>query len=284
MGERSQIFIKTNYTDKNGETTNKLYAFYYQWNYNERMISRMESLTEWLKENASYIYMPDIQKKLGLIAQVNFDMKDVLLTSDIIKEQFECNDYKMISNVEIFDCNDNNHGQGFIELDYNDRTKESQIYYCFRQQGKTFPMSAEEYLMWDNELDLDIEGLEEHDARICDSLPERLYYNLTRILSIRSLEDMKDIIPALCDNIKFLNEECKIMTKERLMNFLSFDYSKQFQTAQKNAILDNLSYYERLEREQPNKFTDRVEEAKGYWEAYQNGTLDRDEKEEEIDR
>ena len=52
MGERSQIFIKTNYTDKEGNTETKLYAIYYQWNYNERMISRMKSLAEWIKDEA----------------------------------------------------------------------------------------------------------------------------------------------------------------------------------------------------------------------------------------
>ena len=86
MGQRSQIYIRI--WDKDNDNP-KLYAKYYGWNFGERMISRAKHGIEYIKTHLKYIDIDSTQEKINRIFDVNFDMQDILLTSDIIKEWLE---------------------------------------------------------------------------------------------------------------------------------------------------------------------------------------------------
>ena len=82
MGQRSQIYVRY---QKDG--VNYLTARYYQWNYGERMISRCRHSLGWIKEMIPYDwYFTRETEKLKRILDVNFDMHDITIGYDIIKE------------------------------------------------------------------------------------------------------------------------------------------------------------------------------------------------------
>ena len=83
MGQRSQIFVRYQETDG----PRKLVARYYGWNYGERMISRARHTMEWLKEN--YELISFYAEKIPRILDTNFDMRDCVISSDILKEYQE---------------------------------------------------------------------------------------------------------------------------------------------------------------------------------------------------
>ena len=82
MGQRSQIYVRYTMDGKHYLT-----ARYFQWNYGERMISRCRYSLEWINEMAKHYYLFTTNKgQLERILEVNFDMKDVQITCDIVKE------------------------------------------------------------------------------------------------------------------------------------------------------------------------------------------------------
>lgn len=190
MGQRSQIYIriKDNYNEYP-----KLYAKYFQWNYGERMISRARHGIEYIKESAKYVNLDSVQEKINRIFDINFDMKDVALTSDLIKEWIEDfnKDYKL--NEYIFKNAPNNDGALFIDIDEN-----GEIKFCFTDYDLNI-LSPEEYMNWDFENWRNSEYLSKEDIAICE------------------------------DNIKFINENAKFMTMEELQEFIECDYSKQIE-------------------------------------------------------
>lgn len=188
MGQRSQIYIRI--WDKYKEEY-KLYAKYYQWNYGERMISRARYGIEYIKESIEYINQDSVQEKINKIFDINFDMKDVALTSDLIKEWIEefCQDINL--NDYIFKNAPNNDGAFFVDVDKN-----GEIKYCFTDYDLNV-LSPEEYMNWDYEDWKNSEYLPKEDVEICEN------------------------------NIKFISENAKFMTVEELHKFIECDYSKQ---------------------------------------------------------
>lgn len=79
MGQRSQIYIRYPAGEKKG-----LIARYFSWNYGERMISRASGIIKMAKRRISFDN-EDI-KKLTAVCDVNFDMKDISLSSDLVEE------------------------------------------------------------------------------------------------------------------------------------------------------------------------------------------------------
>ena len=120
MGQRSQIYIRI--TDNYNEYP-KLYAKYFQWNYGERMISRARHGIEYIKESMEYISHDSVQEKINRIFDINFDMKDIAFTSDLIKEWLE--DFREhYTQVEyIFTSTANNDGKLFIDVNANGEIK-----------------------------------------------------------------------------------------------------------------------------------------------------------------
>lgn len=188
MGQRSQIYIRIwdNY-NKNF----KLYAKYYGWNYGERMISRAKHGISYIKEHLKYIDIASTQEKINRIFDINFDMQDILLTSDIIKEWLEeFSDY-YDANEYIFNYVDNNDGKLFIDI-----TKEGEIKYCFTDYDLKI-LTPTKYMDWDCSEWKNSEYLSEDEIKTCK-------------------ENIEDII-----------KNAKLMTKQELQQFIKFDYSKQ---------------------------------------------------------
>lgn len=188
MGQRSQIYIRI--WDKDEENP-KLYAKYYGWNFGERMISRARHGIEYIKSYMEYISLESTQEKINRMFDINFDMKDILLTSDIIKEWLEQFSDSYNSNEYIFECIDNNDGKLFIDV-----TKDGEIKYCFTDYDMKM-MTPVKYMNWDFPGWRNSEQLSKEEVKICE------------------------------DNIAYIKKNAKFMTSEELQDFIDFDYSKQ---------------------------------------------------------
>jgi hypothetical protein len=187
MGQRSQIYVRY---QKDG--VNYLTARYYQWNYGERMISRCRHSLEWIEGMMPYDwYFTRETEKLKRILDVNFDMHDIVIGYDIIKEWEEC-DYKDETSFKeyVFLTQDNNDGKLFIDI------KDGVIKYAFLDYDcdTNRIMSAAQYMQWD-----------------CPSW--------------RKSEYIDDEQKALCEaNIKAIKKLAKLMTKEEVEEFINADY------------------------------------------------------------
>lgn len=197
MGQRSQIYIRYNLNDE-GQQYKGLIARYYSWNYGERMISRARYILEWINEYYAKGYKLMFNsftflQRLERICDVNFDMKDVVLSTDIIKEIQE-NEFL---DIEDLFSQDNNDGQLYIDI--NDKG----IKYCFTKychEGN--PMTGEEYMAWNNP---DKEDWHKPD----EYLDEK---------AVKYTED----------NIKAIDEIAALMTQEELDEFVNADYQYCF--------------------------------------------------------
>ena len=187
MGQRSQIYVRY---QKDG--VNYLTARYYQWNYAERMISRCRHSLEWIKEMIPYDwYFTRETEKLKRILDVNFDMHDVMIGYDILKEWEEC-DWKNETSFKeyVFLTQDNNDGKLFIDI------KDGVMKYAFLDYDcdANRVMSAAQYMQWDSP-------------------------------SWRKSEHIDDEQKALCeDNIKAIKELAQLMTKEEVEEFINAQY------------------------------------------------------------
>lgn len=198
MGQRSQIYIRIK--DKDSKFP-KLYAKYFQWNYGERMISRARHGIEYIKESLEHIGLEAVQEKINRIFDINFDMKDIAFTSDLIKEWVEdFRDYYTPTEY-IFVNTANNDGKLFVDVKENGEIKIGITDYDLNL------LSPEAYMDWDFEDWRKSKYLSVEDRKICKN------------------------------NIKYINENVKFMTKEELEEFINYDYSKQIeQLAEKLGI------------------------------------------------
>ena len=187
MGQRSQIYVRYQ-----KDVVNYLTARYYQWNYSERMISRCRHSLEWIEAMIPYDWhLTRETEKLKRILDVNFDMHDVVIGYDIIKEWEEC-DWKDETSFKeyVFLTQDNNDGKLFIDI------KDGVIKYAFLDYDcdTNRVMSAAQYMHWD-----------------CPSW--------------RKSEYIDDEQKALCEaNIKAIKKLAKLMTKEEVEEFINADY------------------------------------------------------------
>lgn len=301
MGERSQIYIKLNVIDRFNKEHTHLMALYYSWNYNERMISRVRNIAEWLSDGQWWLQRESFSK-LETIARTNFDMKDALNVCDIVRESIEYNDYRIDGNLNnsIFNDQDNNHGQAFIEATatYN---KGVTVSYCFRSHeglNGCKPLNVEDYLLNDNIYRLSDMEREYVEHKIYMKLTKdtqtMLYQNLNRLLGIKTLEDC-EILPPLIDNIGYLNEKVGLMNERQLQNFLEGDYSNQFRDVRYKEVFENLSRFRTEKEFEPSpKGSGRADFVDSQIKLYEelmkgikDGTIDthiRQETEEEIER
>ena len=187
MGQRSQIYVRY---QKDG--INYLTARYYQWNYGERMISRCRHSLEWIEGMMSYDwYFTRETEKLKRILDVNFDMHDIVIGYDIIKEWEECT-YKDETSFKeyVFLNQDNNDGKLFIDIKDGVMTYAFLDYDCDTNRV----MSAAQYMQWD-----------------CKGW--------------RNCEYIDDEQKVLCEaNIKEIKKLARLMTKEEIEEFINADY------------------------------------------------------------
>lgn len=181
MGQRSQIYVR--YT-KDGK--HYLTARYFQWNYGERMISRCRYSLEWIEKTISADwYFTKEKTKLERILDVNFDMVDVQLGCDIVKEFLEYgDDYSFID--YIFKMQDNNDGKLFIDI------SDGQLKYCFLDYDCNTEniMDAAGYMAWNSEN-------WEQSKYIDDEQKERCRENLKvigKIAELMTTEEAEDFI------------------------------------------------------------------------------------------
>lgn len=187
MGQRSQIYVRYN--------KRLVIANYYQWNYGERMISRARYGIEYINENyleyKEWIF-DDISymKRLSCIFDVNFDMKDVAISQDIIgewKEQFSEEDF----NDFVFKMQENNNGKLFVDI-----CEDGKIKYAFLDCECNIDniMNAISYMNWDNEGWKQSEYIEDEQKILCEK------------------------------NLKKIEEMAVLMTKEDVEDFINYNY------------------------------------------------------------
>lgn len=206
MGQRSQIYIS--FDIKASDTTNErikgLVARYYQWNFGERMVSRARSIIEKLHdEYLSYPYQFQMEyKKLCRFCDANFDMRDIVISSDILQEiqenwtyDFEHGHPENVGEMDGLFNQDNNDGQLYISV------TEDGIKYCFSEfKGKRL-MDAGAYMRWNRGkswASLDAEKLEADEIRYTQ------------------------------DNIKAIKEMATLMTPEEVEVFLDTAQYREF--------------------------------------------------------
>lgn len=190
MGQRSQIYVRYN---KDG--INHLIARYYQWNYGERMISRCKHSIEWIKSILDYDwYLTTETEKLKRILDVNFDMQDIVMGSDIVKE-YEESEYwreECSFNEFVFKSQDNNDGKLFIDI------KNGIVKYAFLDYdcNTEHIMNAEQYLNWDYEGWITNPYIDDEQKLMC------------------------------FNNIKEIAAMAQLMTQEEVEDFINCDYQQ----------------------------------------------------------
>ena len=83
------------------------------------MISRARHGIEYIKSSAEYLASDTVKERINKIFDVNFDMKDVALSTDILREWVEYSSkYYGLDEINdyIFHAQDNNDGKLFISF------------------------------------------------------------------------------------------------------------------------------------------------------------------------
>ena len=204
MGQRSQIYVRI--TDEKGKKY--LIAKYFQWNYGERMISRARYGIEYAKKQNDYIGLDSVKEQVGEIFNINFDMKDYLHTTDIIKEwliygekwEVEFKDF-------VFYNQDNNDGKLFIDI----KEKNKEIKYCFTDYDLKIFKSPKAYMDWD-----------------CEDWLNSEYYK-------------KSVVNKCISNMNKIEKSAILMTDEELEDFINDDYT-EFLTERQEKLNNEIKY------------------------------------------
>lgn len=213
MGQRSQIYIRIS-DDYNEKPT--LIAKYFQWNFAERMLSRARYGIEYIKNCAEYLASDTVKQRINKIFDVNFDMIDVALSTDILKEWVEyTSKYYGLDEINdyIFHAQDNNDGKLFIDVDEKGNVK-----YCFTDYNMQI-LSPEKYMEWDFENWQNSEYLDKEDVEICKN------------------------------NINYILKNAKQMTEKELNEFINFDYSEQIKKLAKKMNIEIQTKAKEIEAE-----------------------------------
>ena len=184
MGQRSQIYIRIK--DEDGNTT--LFAKYFQWNFGERMISRARYGIEYIKRNMEYINQDTVQQRINKIFDINFDMQDVALSTDILQEVR--NDFwwdRSSVNDYIFSGQDNNDGKLFIDCDQTS----NEIKFCFTDYDLKI-LTPNKYMKWD----------------IGEEWKSNKFYDEPDLN-----KEWQEIIPICESNIEYINRNAKMMNE-----------------------------------------------------------------------
>lgn len=204
MGQRSQIYVRI--TDERGKKY--LIAKYFQWNYGERMISRARYGIEYAKKQNDYVGLDSVKEQIGEIFNINFDMKDYLYTTDIIKEwliygekwEVEFKDF-------VFYNQDNNDGKLFIDI----KEKNKEIKYCFTDYDLKIFKSPKAYMDWD-----------------CEDWLNSEYYK-------------KSVVNKCISNMNKIEKSAILMTDEELEDFINDDYT-EFLTERQEKLNNEIKY------------------------------------------
>ena len=218
MGQRSQIYVRIN--DRKGNK-HLIAARYFSWNYGTRMVSRARYILEWL--DGDYLeradnFIPEYQyanypneyrTKLKRIIETNFDYKDIVLSTDIIKEFKEDSENFSAENFTewVFSNQDNNDGQFLLDciITYPAERKYGDCKYKFKYAFLPYteenPLDAIEYLNWDEKNDED-ENLTWEDNPYISSGEKRYTKR----------------------NAKYISTHAQLMTPEEVHEYINYDY------------------------------------------------------------
>ena len=219
MGQRSQIYVIAKKNNKYYMTAN-----YYQWNYGERMISRVRgTLEQIIDDYIKYDWqLTTDNAKLRRIMDINWDMHDVVLSSDIVKEF--TNDYEEYWKTEgnsyaqdffdfCFSGQDNNDGQAYMYIDLdvdNPKVKLCFTIYTFDKDSSV--INANEYLT----LDL----LYDEPGTWQEYMIKSEYYGAKTIVYTEK-------------NIEYIEEHSEMLNKEELLDILNkvaLQYEIEYET------------------------------------------------------
>ena len=219
MGQRSQMYVIAKKNNKYYMTAN-----YYQWNYGERMISRVRgTLEQIIDDYIKYDWqLTTDNAKLRRIMDINWDMHDVVLSSDIVKEF--TNDYEEYWKTEgnsyaqdffdfCFSGQDNNDGQAYMYIDLdvdNPKVKLCFTRYTFDKDSSV--INANEYLT----LDL----LYDNPGTWQEYMIKSEYYDAETIVYTEK-------------NIEYIEEHSEMLNKEELLDILnkvSLQYEIEYET------------------------------------------------------
>lgn len=206
MGQRSQIYVRYN--------KNLIIANYYQWNFAERMISRARTILERLLYQDEYLHYYFNSKheieKISRLIDTNFDMRDIVMSSNIIKEYKENKnsflDWNRSFNEEVF-YQDNNDGCLFIDITGN-KEDGHKIKYAFTEDlnyEKT--LDAVQYMNWDISY-----SNPDHSQRWIKYIKK--YYK----------DNADKIIEYTTENLDFIKSNFEVMTVEELKDFIGSKY------------------------------------------------------------
>lgn len=153
MGQRSQIYVIAKKNNRYYLTAN-----YYQWNYGERMVSRARGILENIIND--YIkhdwYLTTETQKLRRVMDINWDMHDIVISTDIVKEfeefypEIDTDDYVPDFFMYCFSGQDNNDGQLYFYIDLD--AENPKVKMCFIKHTISFGCAAvdvNEYLNGD---------------------------------------------------------------------------------------------------------------------------------------
>ncbi len=211
MGQRSQIYVRIN--KPNGDK--KIFARYYSWNFGTRMISRARYTIEWLLGSyfSSYLLEDDkFANKLSRIMDTNFDYKDVVFGSDIVKDYQEEGIDDINFNEYAFMEQDNNDGQLYLDLickydKEGHKVEKIKVKYAFVDNDLERVLSANNYMQWNMFYSYDSEVKWEDE------------------ISNYSSSYLEDEIAFTKDNISYIDETASLMTGDELESYINYNYN-----------------------------------------------------------
>lgn len=183
MGQRSQIYVRYN-----GEI---IIANYYQWSFGDKMISRARHGIEYLidcylKQGYSHVFSPNgYIEKFRRYFDVNFDMKDVAVSQNIITDYQDESPDDMDFPSYCFYEQANNDGKLFIDIKQREHSKEYTLKYAFLDWNCNLDniMTAADYMKWNHYE----EYLDDKEKAICKKNLE--YLSSIEVLSKDELQD-----------------------------------------------------------------------------------------------
>lgn len=214
MGQRSQIYC---IVKKDNDYT--LTADYFQWNYGERMLSRVKgTLENIIDKYLKYPYLLtdkyEHKKVIAPLMAINWDMHDIAKYSDIVQEFTEdigCwhskgNTLAKDFRESVFGGQDNNDGQAYIYVDLNDKENPVKIGFTkYDYEPGVEVYDANRYLL---------ENLS-GDKPWQDYMRESEYYDI-------------DTIKYTSANIDYIKEHSSQLTSQELEQIVQ-DVSVQFE-------------------------------------------------------
>lgn len=232
MGERSNIFVRIRAKKRSSDKKYQMATFfglYYQWCYGERMISRLRSAIDFVDSHISgwhgeYVVSKGQIDKFKRYLAINFDMKDIIDTVDLIPDAV--NDVMRGYANEKADIFDQAENHGFIYLDITLDDPEKK----FGENNAKI-----KYAFVDNEYKDDdgkvptirsVENFADHDM----GNDERKWFEPDPYWDERGMTAYKErflneIVPTAKKNIEEINKSATLMTEDDRKDFVKFGRS-----------------------------------------------------------